>query len=194
MRILAVDKEAEIKELSEWLTGAHTLIGVESTAAALEEIKREAPGLVIAGALDLLRATKTLSPETPFMFTASDLAAAREALTLGADDYLLKPYFAHEVLLRVSQASARSGPIAKKGLDEILLEYERTLVLGAMKEARFRQVKAAELLKITRGALQYKLKKHGYYESDADGESGANQSGDDPGPEDGTSSKKKRAA
>lgn len=63
-----------------------------------------------------------------------------------------------------------------KGLDDLVADYERWLVLNAMEKSKFRQVDAAVLLKITRGALQYKLKKYGYYDSGNSEPEGSDQS------------------
>jgi DNA-binding NtrC family response regulator len=49
-----------------------------------------------------------------------------------------------------------------RGLDEVLEELEKSMILTAMQTAKGNQVKAAEALKLTRGALQYKLKKYNY--------------------------------
>lgn len=76
--------------------------------------------------------------------------------------------------------TARAQPnaevkMATGGLNETLEALESELVLNAMREANHNQVRAAELLKITRGALQYKLKKYNYHPP-------SQESGDGGGP------------
>ena len=56
------------------------------------------------------------------------------------------------------QPTAPTGPTA--GLTEIVEEVEARLVHEAMARTGNNQIRAAELLQITRGALQYKLKKY----------------------------------
>ncbi|MBI3542618.1 MAG: helix-turn-helix domain-containing protein [Deltaproteobacteria bacterium] len=49
--------------------------------------------------------------------------------------------------------------LGQRGLPEILDEIEERLVAAAMARTGNNQIRAAELLRVTRGALQYKLKK-----------------------------------
>ena len=57
--------------------------------------------------------------------------------------------------------------LGEKGLDEITEELEKKIVAEAMTKTKNNQTRAAKLLKITRGALQYKLKKYGFISSPA---------------------------
>lgn len=50
-----------------------------------------------------------------------------------------------------------------QSLTEWMDRYESQLVFQAMKRTNHNQVRAARILNITRGALQYKLKKYGYH-------------------------------
>ncbi len=52
--------------------------------------------------------------------------------------------------------------LGNAGLTERIEELEQSLIQQAMEQTHHNQVRAAERLKITRGALQYKLKKYGY--------------------------------
>jgi transcriptional regulator with PAS, ATPase and Fis domain len=66
---------------------------------------------------------------------------------------------------QVSKASHSNGSpegllSTGRGLTDIVEELESRLVAAAMTRTGNNQVRAAELLKITRGALQYKLKKY----------------------------------
>jgi DNA-binding NtrC family response regulator len=66
---------------------------------------------------------------------------------------------------RTQMAGAGGTPrelSSEKGLTEVLEECEARLVSQAMETTGHNQVKAAEILRITRGALQYKLKKYGF--------------------------------
>ena len=62
--------------------------------------------------------------------------------------------------LKVHDQGAHGKANVGKGLTELLEDLEGRLVKDAMEQAGNNQVKAAEILKITRGALQYKLKKY----------------------------------
>ena len=61
-----------------------------------------------------------------------------------------------------SEFVERRAEYQGKGLMEKLEAIESKLVFLAMEQARQNQIRAAHLLKISRGALQYKLKKYGY--------------------------------
>lgn len=61
-----------------------------------------------------------------------------------------------------SEFVERRAEYQGKGLMEKLEAIESKLVFLAMEQARQNQIRAAQLLKISRGALQYKLKKYGY--------------------------------
>jgi DNA-binding NtrC family response regulator len=55
-----------------------------------------------------------------------------------------------------------------QGLTECVDRFESQLVFQAMERSNHNQVKAARLLKITRGALQYKLKKYNYHKPETE--------------------------
>ncbi len=67
--------------------------------------------------------------------------------------------------LRLAPAAPATGPAMPadyaKGLDHVLEELEGRIVRDAYEQCEGNQVRTAALLKITRGALQYKLKKYG---------------------------------
>jgi len=56
----------------------------------------------------------------------------------------------------------RRGCLKERGLKENLEQFESRLVHSAMEQAGHNQVRAARILRISTGALQYKLKKYGY--------------------------------
>lgn len=76
--------------------------------------------------------------------------------------------YANEAEARASLGGSReparvlsmANASASIGLTEQVESLEKRLVQDAMERTRQNQVRAAELLKITRGALQYKLKKY----------------------------------
>lgn len=70
---------------------------------------------------------------------------------------LLPPEF-----LSSSPNPESTAQLNSQGLSDRLDDLERTLIIQAMESSRHNQVRAAELLRVTRGGLQYKLKKYGY--------------------------------
>ena len=63
--------------------------------------------------------------------------------------------------------------LGEKGLDEWTELLEKKLLTEAMNQTEQNQTQAAKLLKITRGTLQYKLKKHGSSDSSGGNNSAA---------------------
>ena len=63
------------------------------------------PGAGAASGVDLLREWKRRRPATPFIFVTGvvDIAQVVEAVKLGAEDYITKPYVATELLQRVKE-------------------------------------------------------------------------------------------
>jgi sigma-B regulation protein RsbU (phosphoserine phosphatase) len=119
MRILVVDDEEMIREM---LTGALEPLGHEIFAAAdgleaLRLVEQVRPGIVILdvnmpqldgyGVLDRLRSMEGVPHIFVLMLTAkSELAELERGLSLGADDYLAKPFHLRELIAR-TQAAVR---------------------------------------------------------------------------------------
>lgn len=61
-----------------------------------------------------------------------------------------------------SAAPAPQEEVYTRGLDCVLEQYEAQYLFQAMEDSSHHQAKAAELLKLSRPTLQYKLKKYGY--------------------------------
>jgi phosphoserine phosphatase RsbU/P len=119
MRILVVDDEEMIREM---LTDALEHLGHEIYAAAdgleaLRLVEQVHPGIVILdvnmpqldgyGVLDRLRSMEGVPHIFVLMLTAkSELAELERGLSLGADDYLAKPFHLRELIAR-TQAAVR---------------------------------------------------------------------------------------
>ncbi|HZV82900.1 MAG TPA: sigma-54 dependent transcriptional regulator [Geobacteraceae bacterium] len=53
-----------------------------------------------------------------------------------------------------------SGPVAEEGLEEAVNRFEREIISAALKECRGNVLQAAQMLKIPRGTLRYKMEKY----------------------------------
>ncbi len=73
--------------------------------------------------IDVLKETKKLNPQagTIILTGYGDMASAIEALRLGADDYLLKPCDADELLLRIARCLEKQEAFRKVKLYENIL-------------------------------------------------------------------------
>ena len=113
-QILVVDDEAVFREvLCEVLAkSGHTVQSSGTVAEALLQLEKGNFDLVISdlrlpdmSGLDLLRKCREATPQTHFiMITAyGDVETAVEAVKLGADDYLTKPFLFDDLLLRIGR-------------------------------------------------------------------------------------------
>ncbi|MEJ8281109.1 SpoIIE family protein phosphatase [Pseudonocardia spirodelae] len=113
-RVLVVDDDREMRGyLRDLLTERWTVQVVADGAAALEAARTDPPDLVVAdaalpgdGGIELLRALRS-DPRTvgvPVVLLSSRAGeeAAVEGFAAGADDYLVRPFSARELLARVA--------------------------------------------------------------------------------------------
>ena len=124
MRILHLDDDGFILELARhWLEDAgHHVTSCESGAAAIAALQREPHDLAVLDARvpdvpgeEVLRWIRTHHPRMPVVFATStdDEAEVARVLTLGADDYLVKPLRPIEFLARVTAAARRAGLVER---------------------------------------------------------------------------------
>ena len=119
-RVLVVDDEENVSFL---VTSALRLAGIETRtaadgAAALAEADAFAPDAVVLDVMlpdfdgfEVLRRLRGRGCQAPVLFvTARDQTADRvRGLTLGGDDYIVKPFALEELVARVQVALRRSG-------------------------------------------------------------------------------------
>ncbi len=119
-QLLVVDDEPNIREL---LAASLRFAGFDVRAAAdgeeaLEQVRRHRPDLVLLDVMmpgmdgfEVVRRLRADSVAVPVLFlTARDAVEDRvSGLTLGADDYVTKPFSLEEVLARVRAVLRRTG-------------------------------------------------------------------------------------
>ncbi len=127
IRVLVVDDEPPIRKLLRMgLTaqGYQTLEAPNGKAAL--ELLSEAPDLIILDlglpdtqGLDLLRTIRARNESVPIVVLSSrgDEAGKVQALDLGADDYITKPFGMDELLARMRAALAPSVADARRASD-----------------------------------------------------------------------------
>ncbi|UCC43398.1 MAG: response regulator [Candidatus Zixiibacteriota bacterium] len=118
LSILIVDDEVGMRDLLDKILsrdGYRVLLAGDGEEA-LEVLKNESPQLVITdmkmpgmGGFDLLRVIKKDYPGVGvIMMTAyGDTYTVKDALLLGADEYITKPFKSHEISLVVERAYRR---------------------------------------------------------------------------------------
>ncbi|KAA0679771.1 response regulator [Roseomonas genomospecies 6] len=115
LRVLVVDDEPPIRRfLRTTLTAqGYDITEAEDGAAALEEVRRRPPDLLVldlglpgVGGLEVIRRLRADGVAAPIIVLSSrtDEAGKVEALDLGADDYVTKPFGMDELLARIRAA------------------------------------------------------------------------------------------
>ena len=148
-QILVVDDETVFRDvLCEVLRkSAHTVQSGGTVAEGLAQLEKGTFDLVISdlrlpdrSGLELLRKCRETSPQTHFiMITAyGDVETAVEAVKLGADDYLTKPFSVMELTARVKALFRRVEMLGKKDegtqakviqLQDLTIDIERHAVV-----------------------------------------------------------------
>lgn len=129
-RILVVDDEPDIVALCAYhlAKAGYRVVTAASGSDALEQARRQRPTLVVLDlmlpgmsgydVLQQIRADDALKQTPVLMLTARREEADRiHGLTLGADDYLTKPFSPQELVLRVSAILRRVGAAGGAGQD-----------------------------------------------------------------------------
>lgn len=131
-RILCVDDAPEIRALLRSVlqdAGYRDLAFAATHAEALSEFQRFQPEFALLDVMlpdgngfTLARELRVLDPSLPIMFlTAKDRPQDRvSGLSIGADDYLVKPFLPQELLLRISAVLRRCYP-EETGASEVEL-------------------------------------------------------------------------
>ncbi|MBY6266224.1 response regulator [Azospirillum sp. 412522] len=115
LRVLVVDDEPPIRRfLRTSLTAqGYDIVEAEDGAKALEEVRRRSPDLLVLDlglpgidGLEVIRRLRGSGVSLPIIVLSSrvDEAGKVEALDLGADDYVTKPFGVEELLARIRTA------------------------------------------------------------------------------------------
>lgn len=115
LRVLVVDDEPPIRRfLRTSLTAqGYDIVEAEDGAKALEEVRRRSPDLLVLDlglpgidGLEVIRRLRGSGVTLPIIVLSSrvDEAGKVEALDLGADDYVTKPFGVEELLARIRTA------------------------------------------------------------------------------------------
>jgi two-component system KDP operon response regulator KdpE len=115
LRVLVVDDEPPIRRFLRTSLAAqgYDIIEAEDGTKALEEVRRRSPdllvldlGLPVIDGLEVIRRLRGSGVTLPIIVLSSrvDEAGKVEALDLGADDYVTKPFGVEELLARIRTA------------------------------------------------------------------------------------------
>ena len=161
LRVLVIDDEPPIRKLLRMglSTQGYRVIEAPDGRSALDLI-REKPDLVILDlglpdmqGLELLRTMRTRDERVPIVVLSSraDEVAKVQALDLGADDYVTKPFGMEELLARIRAALRHQlqvhgeRPVFREG--DLTVDLVRRLVKVADKDVKL-SPKEYELLRV----------------------------------------------
>ncbi len=152
-RILVVEDEDAIRdEVTDWLGfEGYEVCSAPNGRLALEAIRHKLPDLIVSdiampemNGYDLLLTVRLESSlaQTPFIFltAAVDRDAVRKGMTLGADDYITKPFTNLELLNSVRTQ------LAKRGTQYAQQQAEINLLNSALSEERERRLLKSRLI------------------------------------------------
>ena len=173
-RVLVVDDEADIVALVAYhLAKAGYTVSTAATGAdALASVRRDRPSLVVLDlmlpglsgfeVIEQLRSDPATRDTAVLMLTARREEADRiKGLSLGADDYLTKPFSPQELVLRVGAILRRTGTASTSGgssftIGPILIDRaaHRVTVDGVEVELTPTEFKLLSVLAERRGRVQ----------------------------------------
>lgn len=169
-KILVIDDDAPMREnTAEILSLAnYTVFTAENGKTGIELAFREKPDLIICdinmplldgyGVLHLLQNNPTVR-NTPFIFiTGSDNnAEMRKCMSLGADDFIMKPFSETELLYAI-EVRLKKQALLKKDLLDDAGKPQDTICAGSDRDI-------LDLLTENRDSVRHKKKQVIYYES-----------------------------
>jgi two-component system KDP operon response regulator KdpE len=148
--ILVVDDEPQIRRaLRTTLANmGYMVIEARSGEQALETLQGERPELVLldinmpgAGGVQVCREIREHSDVAIIMLTVRDTERDKiEALDVGADDYVVKPFGMNELISRIRAALRRTSsaePLPSFVSDNLEIDFERRKVLVRGRRVRF---------------------------------------------------------
>jgi two-component system phosphate regulon response regulator PhoB len=161
-KVLVVDDEPDILALCEFhLAKAGYAVSRAATgAAALEHARRDRPALVVLdlmlpdiGGFDVLRLLRAdeSTRDTPVLLLTArkDETDRIRGLTLGADDYLTKPFSPQELVLRVAAILRRSARADQPA--------QSVLEVGPLRVDKAAHVVTVDGAEVDLTALEFKL-------------------------------------
>jgi two-component system KDP operon response regulator KdpE len=165
-QVLVVEDDTGIRDVLRVLlaTGRYRVIEAEDAARADIEARSHKPDLLIVdlglpdrNGIEVIRSVRTWSPVPIIVLSARTNEADKiAALDAGADDYVTKPFAAHEMLARVRAALRRSAvggaKAAQLQLGPLTVDLAKREVRGGAPEIRLTPLEFRVLENLARTA------------------------------------------
>jgi DNA-binding response OmpR family regulator len=167
-RVLVVDDEPRILDFlrSKLRASGYEVVTAGNGLEALEQVQAEEPDLVVLDILmprkdgfETLKELRTFSPVPTIVLSARGENADKvKGLSLGADDYLAKPFSPDELIARIEAVRRRLMPSeARKthdhlSLGEVTIDFRKRLVLVKGEETRLTRIEWLLLSELAQNA------------------------------------------
>src|SRR4030042_342874 len=167
-RVLVVDDESRILNFlsSKLRASGYEVLTASNGVEALEQVQAEEPDLVVLDVLmpkkdgfETLKELRTFSPVPTIILSAKGTNADKvKGLSLGADDYLAKPFSPDELVARIEAVRRRLAPSEKRktherlSLGKVTIDFRRRLVLMKGQEVRLTRIEWLLLSELAQNA------------------------------------------
>ena len=167
-RVLVVDDEQRILN---FLTSKLKATGYEIYTAingveALEQVQAQEPDLVVLDILmpqkdgfETLKELRTFSPVPVIILSAKGTNTDKvKGLSLGADDYLAKPFSPDELIARIEAVRRRLSPDGKRkirdqlSVGDLIIDFKKRLVIIRGEEIRLTRIEWLLLSELAQNA------------------------------------------
>ena len=167
-RVLVVDDESRILNFlsSKLRASGYEVLTASNGAEALEQVQAEEPDLVVLDVLmpkkdgfETLKELRTFSPVPTIILSAKGANADKvKGLSLGADDYLAKPFSPDELVARIEAVRRRAVPPEKRKtydrlpLGNVTIDFRKRVVLVKRQEIRLTRIEWLLLSELAQNA------------------------------------------
>lgn len=167
-RVLVVDDEQGILDFlsSKLRASGYDVLTASNGVEALDQVQAQEPDLVVLDILmprkdgfETLKELRTFSPVPAIILSAKGTNADKvKGLSLGADDYLAKPFSPDELVARIEAVRRRLSPDDKRkirdqfSLGDLVIDFRKRLVIVRGKEARLSRIEWLLLSELAQNA------------------------------------------
>jgi two-component system KDP operon response regulator KdpE len=167
-RVLVVDDEQRILDFlsSKLRASGYEILTASNGVEALEQVQAQEPDLVVLDILmpkkdgfETLKELRTFSPVPTIILSAKGTNADKvKGLSLGADDYLAKPFSPDELVARIEAVRRRLAPSEKRktydrlSLGDLVIDFKKHLVIVRGKETRLTRIEWLLLSELAQNA------------------------------------------
>ncbi|MFO7995575.1 MAG: response regulator transcription factor [Dehalococcoidia bacterium] len=167
-RVLVVDDESRILNFlsSKLRASGYEVLTASNGVEALEQVEAQEPDLVVLDVLmpqkdgfETLKEIRTFSPVPAIILSARGTNEDKvKGLSLGADDYLAKPFSPDELIARIEAVRRRLAPSDKRktydhlSLGQVTIDFKKRLVRVKGEEVRLTRIEWLLLSELARNA------------------------------------------